>query len=78
MTKTSNELSMNFSSEIGLKDFSFSQLIVAVKSLFDTKGVPEFIRALVILIEIILIKSGVVCPPAAVTKAINMARPIRP
>jgi len=37
-------------------------LIVAVKNLFDTEGVPGFVKALVILIESLLIKSGVDCP----------------
>ena len=45
--------------EISLKDFSFSQLIVAVEKLFDTEGVPGFVKALVILIESLLLKSGV-------------------
>ena len=58
----SNKISMLFGSEISLKDFSFSQLIVAVKNLFDTEGVPGFVKALVILIESLLIKSGVDCP----------------
>ena len=48
-TVISNKISMLFGSEISLKDFSFSQLIVAVKNLFDTEGVPGFVKALVIL-----------------------------
>lgn len=62
MSKISNQLSMLFSSEISLKDFSFSQLIIAVKKLFDTEGIPGFVKALVILIENLVIKSGVRCP----------------
>ena len=61
-TVISNKISMLFGSEISLKDFSFSQLIIAVKSLFDTEGVPGFVKVLVILIESLLIKSGVECP----------------
>jgi hypothetical protein len=61
-TVISNKISMLFGSEISLKDFSFSQLIVAVKNLFDTEGVPGFVKALVVLIESLLIKSGVDCP----------------
>lgn len=61
-TVISNKISMLFGSEISLKDFSFSQLIVAVKNLFDTEGIPGFVKALVILIESLLIKSGVECP----------------
>ena len=36
--------------------------MTAVKHLFDTEGVPGFVKALVILIESLLIKSGVRCP----------------
>ena len=61
-TVISNKISMLFGSEVSLKDFSFSQLIVAVKNLFDTEGIPGFVKALVILIESLLIKSGVDCP----------------
>ena len=61
-TVISNKISMLFGSEISLKDFSFSQLIVAVKNLFDTEGIPGFVKALVILIESLLINSGVTCP----------------
>lgn len=61
-TVISNKISLVFGSEISLKDFSFSQLIVAVKTLFDTEGVPGFVKALVMLIESLLIKSGVECP----------------
>jgi transposase-like protein len=61
-TVISNKISMMFGSEVSLKDFSFSQLIVAVKNLFDTEGVPGFVKALVVLIESLLIKSGVDCP----------------
>ena len=61
-TVISNKISMLFGSEISLKDFSFSQLITAVKHLFDTEGVPGFVKALVILIESLLIKSEVRCP----------------
>ncbi len=61
-TIISNKISMLFGSEISLKDFSFSQLIVAVKNLFDTEGIPGFVRALVILVESLLIKSGVERP----------------
>lgn len=62
MSKVSNQLTMLFSSEISLKDFSFSQLIIAVKELFDTEGVPGFVKALMTLIEHRVIKSGVACP----------------
>ena len=58
----SNKISMLFGSEISLKDFSFSQLIVAVKNLFDTEGVPGFVKALIVLIESLLLKLGVDCP----------------
>ena len=45
-TIISNKISMLFGSEISLKDFSFSQLIVAVKNLFNTEGVPGFVKAI--------------------------------
>ena len=62
MTTTLNKLSLHLKSEISLKDFSFSQLILAVKQLFDTEGIPGLIKVLVILIENLLIKNGVKCP----------------
>ena len=62
MSKLSNQLSMLFSAEISLKDFSFSQLIISVKNLFDTEGIPGFVKALVILIENLVIKSEIHCP----------------
>ena len=48
LSKLSNKLSMNFAAEFGLSEFSFSQLIVAVKKLFDTEGIPGFVKALII------------------------------
>ncbi len=62
MSKLSNKLSLHIGSEISLKGFSFSQLIIEVKRLFDTEGVPGFIKMLIILIEKLLISSGVECP----------------
>lgn len=62
MSKISNKLSLHIGSEISLKDFSFSQLIVEVKRLFDTDGIPGFIKMLIILIEKLLISGGVDCP----------------
>lgn len=69
MSKLSNKLSMNFAAEFGLSEFSFSQLIVAVKKLFDTEGIPGFVKALIILIDNLLIKSGTECPHCQFTKA---------
>lgn len=57
-----SKLSLHIGSEISLKDFSFSQLIIAVKNLFDTEGVPGLVKVLVTLIEQMLIRSGVECP----------------
>lgn len=57
-----DKLSLHIGSEISLKDFSFSQLIIAVKNLFDTEGIPGLLRVLVILIEQMLIRSGLECP----------------
>lgn len=68
MSKVSNQLSLNIGSEICLKDFSFSQLIVAVKALMDTEGVPGLVRVLVSLIESYFIQSGVSCPHCRVEK----------
>ena len=56
-----DKLSLHIGSEISLKDFSFSQLIIAVKNLFDTEGIPGLLRVLVILIEQMLIRSGLEC-----------------
>jgi len=57
-----SKLSLHIGSEISLKDFSFSQLIIETKRLFDTEGIPGFIKMLVIIIENMLIKNGVECP----------------
>lgn len=57
-----NKLSLHIGSAISLKDFSFSQLITAVKSLFDTEGTPGLVKVLVVLIERMLLNSGVECP----------------
>ena len=62
MSKVSNKLFLHIGSEISFNNFSFSQLIIEVKRMFDTEGIPGFVRVLVILIESILIKSGVSCP----------------
>jgi hypothetical protein len=62
MSKAFNQLSLNIGSEFSLKDFSFSQLIVAVKKLMDTEGVPGLVKAMVILVEMLLLRSGVTCP----------------
>lgn len=53
-TFISSKISILFGSEISLKDFSFSQLIVGVKNLFDTEGNPGFVKALVILIDVLI------------------------
>ena len=57
-----SKLSLHVGSEISLKDFSFSQLIIAVKTLFDTEGIPGFVKVLVTLIEKMQIQSGMECP----------------
>ncbi len=62
MLKSSDKLSLHIGSEVGLKNFSFSQLIIEVKRLFDVEGVPGFVKMMVILVENMLIKSGVECP----------------
>ena len=57
-----SKLSLHIGSEISLKDFSFSQLIIAVKTLFDTEGIPGLVKVLVMLIENMLIRAGLECP----------------
>lgn len=57
-----SKLSLHLGSEILLKDFSFSQLIISVKKLFDTEGIPGLIKVLVTLIEDMLIRTGLECP----------------
>ena len=47
MSTILNKLSLQISSEISLKDFSFSQLIFAVKHLFDNEGIPGLVKVLV-------------------------------
>lgn len=51
MLKSSNKLSLHIGSDVGLKNFSFSQLIVKVKRLFDCEGIPGFVKMMVILVE---------------------------
>jgi len=51
MSKAFHQLSLNIGSEFSLKNFSFSQLIVAVKKLMDTEGVPGLVKAMVTLVE---------------------------
>jgi transposase-like protein len=68
MSKSYNQLSLLIGSEFSLKDFSFSQLILAVKRLMDTEGVPGLIKALMGLVEMLVIKSGVSCPHCASQK----------
>lgn len=43
-----SKLFLRIGSEISLKDFSFSQLIVAVKSLLDTEGVSGLVKVLIL------------------------------
>ncbi len=62
MSTALNKLSLHLGSKISLKDFSFSQLIIATKTLFDTEGIPALIKVFVVLVEALLIKSGVQCP----------------
>lgn len=62
MSKATNKLSMHIGSEISLNNFSFSQLIIAVKRMFDAEGIPGFVSVLVSLIESMFIKAGVCCP----------------
>ena len=63
-----SKLSLHIGSEITLKDFSFSQLITAVKNLFDTEGIPGLVKVLVMLVEKMLIQSGLECPHCKSTK----------
>ena len=62
MLKSSNKLSLHIGSEMGLKNYSFSQLIIEVKRLFDCEGIPGFVTMMVILVESMLIKSGIERP----------------
>ena len=56
-----SKLFLHIGSDISLKDFSFSQLIISVKNLFDTEVVLGLVKALVTLLEQILIRSGIEC-----------------
>ena len=42
MSKVINKLSLHIESEISLNNFSFSQLIIEVKRMFDAEGIPGF------------------------------------
>ena len=57
-----SKISLHIGSEISLKDFSFSQLIIEVKRLFDTEGIPGLVKVLVTLVEKLLLSGGVECP----------------
>jgi len=68
MSTALNKLSLQIGSEISLKDFSFSQLIFSVKEMFTSDGIPGFLRVLVMLIELLVIKSGISCPRCSCDK----------
>ena len=57
-----SKISLQVGSEVSLRDFSFSQFIIAVKVLFDTEGIPVFVKVFVTLIEKMHLQSGIKCP----------------
>lgn len=52
MSKASNKLSLHIGSEISLNNFSFSQLIITVKRMFDAEGIPGFVCILILLLSL--------------------------
>lgn len=56
------KFSLHIGSEISLESFSLSQLIVMIKNLFDTEGLPGFLSAFLQVIEAKVIEAGVQCP----------------
>ncbi len=55
------QFSLHIGAELSLENFSLSQLILAVKELFDREGLPGFLKAFLKIVEQKLIQSGVVC-----------------
>lgn len=55
------KLSLHIGTEANLENFSFSQLIVITKELFDTEGLPGFIKIFMQIIEQKLLASEVKC-----------------
>ncbi len=55
------KLSLHVGSEVSLENFSLSQLIIAVKDLFATEGLPGFLKVFLQVAEQRLVGSGVKC-----------------
>ncbi len=52
---------LNVGSQVSLDNFSLSQLIIAIKELFEKEGLPGFLRAYLKIVEVMLFESGVEC-----------------
>lgn len=56
------EFALHIGAEVSLENFSLSQLIVAIKKLFDEEGLPGFLKFFLKTIENQLLKSEIKCP----------------
>jgi transposase-like protein len=56
------QFSLHIESEIELKNFSLSQLIVAINELFTREGLPGFLKVFLQMVEIKYLSRGVKCP----------------
>jgi hypothetical protein len=55
------KFSLHIGSQISLENFSFSQLILMVKELFEKEGLPGFVKVFMQVIESKLLEGGVKC-----------------
>lgn len=55
------KLSLHVGAEFSLENFSLSQLVFAVKELFDNEGLPGFLSAFLKIVEQSFIQSGIAC-----------------
>jgi len=55
------KLSLHVGSEVSVENFSLSQLIIAVKDLFATEGLPGFLKVFLQMIEGQFLSSGIKC-----------------
>lgn len=55
------KFSLHVGSQISLENFSLSQLIISIKELFATEGLPGFLKVFLQVIEFQLVAGGVKC-----------------
>ncbi len=55
------KFSLHIRAEISLENFSFPQVVLMVKEVFDREGLPGFVRAFIQVIEARHLASGIKC-----------------